>query len=37
MSVSGLLDWAPDDSRKWQLFDGEPRAMAPTDTFHGYL
>jgi Uma2 family endonuclease len=37
MSVGEFLAWAPDDGRKWQLFDGEPRAMAPANLSHGYL
>jgi Uma2 family endonuclease len=37
MSVAEFLDWAPNDGRKWQLFDGIPRAMAPARIVHGYL
>jgi Uma2 family endonuclease len=37
MSVGEFLAWTPEDGRKWQLFDGEPRAMAPADIFHSYL
>jgi Uma2 family endonuclease len=37
MSVAEFLDWNPGDGRKWQLIDGEPRAMAPPNAVHAYL
>jgi Uma2 family endonuclease len=37
MSVAEFLDWNPGDRRRWQLVDGEPRAMAPAKPIHGYL
>ncbi len=37
MSVAEFLDWNPGDGRRWQLVDGEPRAMAPANATHGYL
>jgi Uma2 family endonuclease len=37
MSVAEFLDWNPTDSRRWQLIDGEPRAMAPANAVHAYL
>lgn len=37
MSVAEFLNWNPGDGRKWQLIDGEPRAMAPANATHGYL
>ena len=37
MSVAEFLDWNPGDSRRWQLVDGEPRAMAPPNATHAFL
>jgi Uma2 family endonuclease len=37
MSVAEFLHWNPGDGRKWQLIDGEPRAMAPPNAVHAYL
>ena len=37
MSVAEFLNWNPGDGRRWQLIDGEPRAMAPANATHGYL
>jgi Uma2 family endonuclease len=37
MSVAEFLAWHPGDGRRWQLVDGEPRAMAPANTVHAYL
>jgi Uma2 family endonuclease len=36
-SVAEFLGWNPGDGRKWQLIDGEPRAMAPPNAVHAYL
>jgi Uma2 family endonuclease len=38
MSVADFLDWPGDGSAKgFQLFDGEPRAMAPASATHGIV
>jgi Uma2 family endonuclease len=37
MTVEGFLKWDPDDGRRYELVDGEPRAMAPASTLHGFL
>jgi Uma2 family endonuclease len=37
MSVAEFLAWAPQDARRWQLVDGEPRMMAPPNAVHGFL
>ena len=37
MSVTEFLHWNPGDGHKWQLIDGEPRAMAPPNAVHAYL
>lgn len=37
MSVAEFLRWESGDGRRWQLVDGEPHAMAPANTVHGYL
>jgi Uma2 family endonuclease len=37
MSVAEFLNWDSGDGRRWQLVDGEPRAMAPANVAHGYL
>jgi len=37
MTVAEFLAWNPGDGRRWQLLDGEPHAMAPANTVHGYL
>ncbi len=37
MTVAEFLNWHPNDGQKWQLFDGELRAMAPANAVHGYL
>jgi Uma2 family endonuclease len=37
MTVDEFLNWDPADGRAWQLVDGEPRAMAPTNRTHGAL
>ena len=38
MTVAEFLDWEGDDSdRKFELVDGEPRAMAPASGTHGTM
>lgn len=37
MSVQEFLVWEPGDGRSWQLVDGVPEAMAPTNRTHGTL
>ncbi len=38
MSVDAFLNWVPaQDGRKWQLIDGEPRAMSPARLVHKHL
>ena len=37
MSVADFLDWEPGDGLRYELADGEPRAMAPAGTIHAYL
>jgi Uma2 family endonuclease len=39
MSVAEFLQWdsGAGEHRRWQLVDGEPRAMAPAKPIHGYL
>lgn len=37
MSVRDFLDWEPGDGLRYELVDGEPRAMAPASTVHGFL
>jgi Uma2 family endonuclease len=37
MTVSEFLKWDSDDGRRYELVDGEPRAMAPASTIHGFL
>lgn len=37
MTVDEFLAWEPDDGRKWELVDGEPRAMAPAKPTHAFL
>ncbi len=37
MSVAEFLNWNSGDGRRWQLVDGEPRAMAPPSTLHAYF
>jgi Uma2 family endonuclease len=38
MTVAEFLDWSGDDTgRKFELVDGEPRAMAPASGTHGTL
>jgi Uma2 family endonuclease len=37
MSVRDFLEWESGDELRYELVDGEPRAMAPTSTVHGFL
>ncbi len=37
MSVEEFLNWDSDDFLKYELVDGEPRAMAPASRTHGML
>lgn len=37
LTVAEFLRWSRTAPGRWQLFDGEPRAMAPPSTLHGYL
>ena len=37
MSVDDFMDWEPGDGRMWELVDGLPVAMAPTNRTHGAL
>ena len=37
MSVDEFMAWEPGDGRPWQLVDGVPQAMAPTNHTHGAL
>jgi Uma2 family endonuclease len=37
MALPDFLRWEPNDGRRYELADGEPRAMAPTSNVHGFL
>jgi len=37
MTVRDFLDWESGDGLRYELVDGEPRAMAPAGTIHGFL
>ena len=37
MTVDEFLNWNPGDGLRWQLVDGEPRAMAPANRTHGSI
>ena len=37
MPVDEFLAWEPGDGQAWQLVDGVPQAMAPTNRTHGAL
>lgn len=37
MSVEEFLNWDSGDARRYELVDGEPRAMAPANRTHGIL
>jgi Uma2 family endonuclease len=37
MTAEEFIVWAGGDGRRWQLVDGEPRAMAPAAATHGII
>ena len=37
MTVEEFLAWEPEDGKRWQLVDGEPEEMAPTNRSHGQV
>ncbi len=37
MTISDFLAWEPRDGGRYELVDGEPRAMAPAGTIHAFL
>jgi len=37
MTVDEFLKWDSGDAFRYELVDGEPRAMAPASTIHGFL
>jgi Uma2 family endonuclease len=37
MTVDEFLKWDSGDGLRYELVDGEPRAMAPASTIHGFL
>jgi Uma2 family endonuclease len=37
MAVADFLAWNPQDSDRWELIDGTPRAMAPAAPRHGAI
>ncbi|MBV8091397.1 MAG: Uma2 family endonuclease [Alphaproteobacteria bacterium] len=37
MTVDEFLNWDSEDGYRYELVDGEPRAMAPASTLHGFL
>ena len=37
MTVDEFLKWDSGDALRYELVDGEPRAMAPASTIHGFL
>jgi Uma2 family endonuclease len=37
MTVDDFLRWDSEDGYRYELVDGEPRAMAPASTVHGFL
>ena len=37
MSVEEFLNWDTGDALRYELVDGEPRAMAPANRTHGVL
>src|SRR5271157_5729875 len=37
MTVCEFLKWDSDDGLRYELVDGEPRAMAPASAVHGFL
>ena len=37
MSATDFLDWESGDGLRYELMDGEPRAVAPAGTIHAFL
>ena len=37
MTVDEFLKWDSEDGYRYELVDGEPRAMSPASTLHGFL
>ena len=37
MTIADFLAWEPDDFLLYELVDGQPRAIAPAGTIHGFL
>jgi Uma2 family endonuclease len=37
MTVDEFLRWGSEDGYRYELVAGEPRAMAPASTVHGFL
>ena len=37
MTVDEFLKWDSADGLRYELVDGEPRAMVPASTIHGFL
>lgn len=37
MSAHDFLGWEPGNGQRYELVDGEPRAMAPASTIHAFL
>src|SRR4051812_22834090 len=37
MSVAEFLEWSADEKGRWELVDGEPRAVAPPSRTHGAI
>src|SRR4051812_23553628 len=37
MTVADFLAWESNDGLRYELVDGEPRALAPAGTIHGFL
>jgi Uma2 family endonuclease len=37
MTVDEFMKWDSEDGYRYELVDGEPRAMAPASTVHGFL
>jgi Uma2 family endonuclease len=37
MDIDAFRDWASRQPGRWELVDGEPRAMAPASTTHGFI
>jgi Uma2 family endonuclease len=37
MTVDEFLKWDSEDGLRYELVDGDPRAVAPASTIHGFL